>query len=195
MILLGLIKRENKTIIEKEFSRIKVKDVQFRNQKIRVLKKRKDGIETLLGYDVKTDKEVEITRMPHNFNDSQRTEIFLNSFAAHKELTFSPFFLKYLGYNSKSDPNANLFFNEYIPLKSLYSLLKTSHTNLKYGTKLFGFWFRNILLALKNLHIQTRYSCLLPLTLKHFFVTETGIKLIQKNLYEGSKIFRNKIKC
>ncbi len=45
--------------------------------------------------------------------DFEKLEIKVNSLNAYKELFFSKYFPKYLGFNSQSDPNYNQYFIEY----------------------------------------------------------------------------------
>ncbi len=122
---------------------------------------------------MKTDNPVTVLQIPKVYHNADKLEIILNSFAARKELVFSPYFLKYLGYNTKSHPFNNLFFSEYLILTPLSTILSSAKFRLTYDTRLFLFWTRQILRAFKDLLFCTRYSFQLPIKLKHFQLNES----------------------
>jgi len=63
--------------------------VQYRNQPIKNLKSYANGVIRQLGYDIDSDIPVEVIKLPKLFEDFDYSEMLLNSFNAHKELTFS----------------------------------------------------------------------------------------------------------
>lgn len=112
--------------IEKEYFSSRVRDAHYRNQPIITLKKSQDGIIKQLGYCIDKDFPIEIVKIPkyrlkliykiilnRSFGDFQKLEIKLHTFNALKQLIFSKYFQKYLGFNSLSDQEYNLYFLEY----------------------------------------------------------------------------------
>jgi len=61
----------------------------------------------------------ELCLSSRNFMDFQKLEIKLHSFTALKQLIFSKYFQKYLGFNSLSDPDYLLYFLDFIKANSL----------------------------------------------------------------------------
>lgn len=78
-----------------------------------------DGVQRVIGYDQDRDDPVEVFKILKVFPQQERLNHLLNTFNAYKELTHSPYFVDYLGYNVTDDPDYNLFFTQLIKSRTL----------------------------------------------------------------------------
>jgi hypothetical protein len=102
--------QENITRLEKEWHKEKVRAVQYRNRPIKVNKEYTNGVIKQLGYCARRDIPVEVVKIPRNFLDYQFMQDFINEADALKQLFFSNYYHKFLGFDDLSDENYNLYF-------------------------------------------------------------------------------------
>lgn len=62
---------KNRDRLDKEFSRCRVKSVQYRNQSIRILKQLGNGIKVQIGFDQMNDAPVEVWIIPKRMWEQQ----------------------------------------------------------------------------------------------------------------------------
>lgn len=98
------------TRLEKEWHKEKVRAVQYRNRPIKVNKEYTNGVVKQLGYCARRDIPVEVVKVPRNFLDYQFMQDFINEADALKQLFFSSYFHKFLGFDDLSDEYHNLYF-------------------------------------------------------------------------------------
>ena len=102
--------QENITRIEKEWHKEKIRAVQYRNRPIKIYKEYSNGVIKQLGYCARRDIPVEVVKIPRNFLDYQFMQDFINEADALKQLFFSNYFHKFLGFDDLSDEAYNLYF-------------------------------------------------------------------------------------
>jgi hypothetical protein len=110
-------------VIEKHFANIRVREVHYRNQPIKVLLT-KDSIVHQLGFNTKNDEPLEVVKVPRMYKDLYQLELMLTTFNAYKELLMSPYFRKFLGGNNHADPQFNLYFMDYSQAQPLTEILQ-----------------------------------------------------------------------
>lgn len=98
------------TRLEKEWNKEKVRAVQYRNRPIKVNKEYTNGVVKQLGYCARRDIPVEVVKIPREFLDYQFMQDFINEANALKQLFFSNYFHKFLGFDDLSDEDYNLYF-------------------------------------------------------------------------------------
>jgi hypothetical protein len=98
------------TKLEKEWHKEKVRAVQYRNRPIKVYKEYPNGVVKQLGFCARRDTAVEVVKVPRNFLDYQFMQDFINESNALKQLFFSSYFHKFLGFDDLSDESHNLYF-------------------------------------------------------------------------------------
>lgn len=106
----SVYQQENIAKLEKEWHKEKVRAVQYRNRPIKVYKEYTNGVIKQLGYCARRDIPVEVVKVPRNFLDYQFMQDFINEADALKQLFFSSYFHKFLGFDDLSDDSHNLYF-------------------------------------------------------------------------------------
>jgi hypothetical protein len=168
--------------IEKQFMATRVRGIHYRNQPVKVLAKYEFGLIRVVGYDQDKDQPVEVVKLPKVFPDNDKLNMILNTFDAYKELIFSKYFIKYLGFNTVADPDFNHYYLELIPDPSLADLFANTPYKLTSKMLLFRYWAREIFFALSDLLGMTTYSFKKPIQLGHIFPTDYGTKILFANL-------------
>ena len=160
----------------------RIRGVHYRNQPIKVLAKYDFGLVRIVGFDQDKDQPVEVIKLPKVFPDIEKLNMILNTFDSYKELGFSKYFSKYLGFNTVADPDYNLYFLEMHTEPSLADLLDNSPYKLVPTSMLFRYWAREIFLAFSDLLSMCTYSFMRPLRLIHIFSLDSGTKIILSNM-------------
>jgi len=109
-----------------------VRGIHFRNQPIRVLKRYKDNISRVIGYDMDKDFPLEIWQIPKVYQNIEKLGNLLNTFDAYKQLIFSKYFINYLGFDTVNDPDYNLYFMELNKNKNLLELQEKANYRITY---------------------------------------------------------------
>ena len=174
--------RDEGANLEKQFVEKRVRGVHFRNQPVKVLARYDFGLMRVVGYDQDKDQPIEVIRLPKVFPDVEKLNMLLNTFDAYKELGFSKYFNRYLGFNTIADPDYNLYFLELLTDPCLADLLEQSPYRLNSRSLLFRYWAREIFLALSDLLRMCTYSFMRPLRLNHFFPLDSGTKMLLSNM-------------
>lgn len=74
------------------------------------------------------------------------------TFNAQRDLMLSPYFARFLGYNTNADPNYYYYFREYIETKNLDLLLKNSTVEMKENYPIFKFWAGEIFRGIRDIY-------------------------------------------
>lgn len=100
----------------------------------------------------------------------------LITFNAERDLTLSPYFVRFLGNNVNADEQFYLYFREFADTKSLRSLLSTAAKPLTEDSRLFRFWAAEIFRALRDICFCCGYEPVLPIQTHHIEVGEGGLR-------------------
>ena len=84
--------------------------MQYRNRPIKVYKEYNNGVIKQLGYCARRDVPVEVVKIPRNLLDYSFMQDFINEADSLKQLFFSNYFHKFLGFDDLSDESHNLYF-------------------------------------------------------------------------------------
>lgn len=161
---------------------MRVRDIHYRNQPIKVLAKYDFGLMRVVGYDTDKDQPLEVIKLPKVFPDIEKLNMILNTFDAYKEMIFSKYFVKYLGFNTISDPDYNLYFMVLHSELTIAELYMQTPYKLSSKMILFRYWAREIFLALNDLLCMCTYSFKKPIRLSHILAADYGTKLVFNNL-------------
>lgn len=168
--------------IEKQFLEMRVRGIHYRNQPIKILAKYDFGLMRVVGYDQDKDQPLEVLKLPKVFPDTEKLNMILNTFDAYKELVFSKYFIKYLGFNTITDPDYNLYFMELLTDQSIAELSVQTRYKLSSKMIIFRYWAREIFLSFSDLLSMCTYSFKRPIKLGHVFPIDSGTKIILANL-------------
>lgn len=136
----------------------------------------------VIGYDQDKDSPMEVIKIPKVFPDIDKLNIILNTFDAHKELIFSKYFVRYLGFNTTDDPDYNLYFMELVANHSLTDMYSHTPYKLTCASLLFKYWALEIFKALYDLLVKCTYSFAKPIKLNHIFPVDSGTRILLGNI-------------
>ncbi|CAD8127058.1 unnamed protein product [Paramecium sonneborni] len=170
----------NRDKIDREYAKIRVKSVQYRNQAIKILKQ--GQIKVQVGYDHMNDSPVEVWLIPKCMWRQQEQCELLNTFEAHHELILSQFFPKYLGQDLLSDDHNFQHFMELKRGHTLKYLLKQSKKQLTPDFLFFRTTMRQVFGGLYDILRMTRFYPVLPITLSNIQVGNDGVQIYLRNV-------------
>ena len=116
--------------MEREFNSRRVRNVHYRKQPIKVLKKYPTGMVKQFAYCCDTGTSVECYKIPKVFMHFEILTQFFNQVGATKELLFSKYLPSYLGFDDQTDPEFNQYFFEIKKGKPLKRLMDNNQTTL-----------------------------------------------------------------
>ena len=173
------------TRLEKEWHKEKVRAVQYRNRPIKVYKEYSNGVVKQLGFCARRDTAVEVVKIPRVFLDYQFMQDFINECNALKQLFFSNYFHKFLGFDDLSDENHNLYFFDILRGLSFKKISSSSPTNQKTiisSNVLMKFWSKEILNSFTDLLHKSTHGLKAPAGLYNLFIEDSGIRVYFKGL-------------
>lgn len=136
----------------------------------------------VVGYDQDKDQPLEIIKLPKIFPDIEKLNMILNTFDAYKEMIFSKYFVKYLGFNTTEDQDYNLYFMELYTEPTITELYMQTPYKLTPKSLLFKYWAREIFKGLNDLLCMCTYSFKKPIRLSHILAVDYGTKILFTNL-------------
>lgn len=136
----------------------------------------------VVGYDQDKDQPLEVIKLPKVFPDNEKLNMILNTFDAYKEMIFSKYFAKYLGFNTTEDQDYNLYFMELHTEPTVAELYLNTPYKLTSQMLLFKYWAREIFKGLNDLLCTCTYSFKKPIRLSHVLAVDYGTKVVFSNL-------------
>lgn len=136
----------------------------------------------VVGYDQDKDQPLEVIKLPKVFPDIEKLNMILNTFDAYKEMIFSKYFVKYLGFNTTEDQDYNLYFMELHNELTIAELYMQTPYKLTSQMLLFKYWAREIFKGLNDLLCMCTYSFKKPIRLSHILAADFGTKVVFNNL-------------
>jgi hypothetical protein len=180
--------QENVSKLEKEWHKEKVRGVQYRNRPIKVYKEFINGVVKQLGYCARRDMPVEVVKIPRNFLDYQYMQDFINESNALKQLFFSEYFHKFLGFDDLSDENYNLYFFDILRglnYRKINNNVSFIQKTILSSNVLMKYWSKELLNGFTDLLHKCTHSLKIPVGLQNVFIEDSGIKVYFKGLVYG----------
>ncbi|KAM3131136.1 hypothetical protein pb186bvf_016716 [Paramecium bursaria] len=180
---------EQRDKTEKEFQKIRIKSVQYRNQPIKILKQFDSQIRIQVGFDQIKDSPIEVWMIPKKMWKQEDQAQALQTFEAHHELILSKQLPNYLGQDLLSDENYFQHFMELTRGNTMRYLLKNKQKNpINPDMPFFRIAMKQIFQGFYDILRMTKYQPILPLTLMNIQVSQEGLKIYLKNVrFSGLK--------
>mmetsp|Transcript_107646 Transcript_107646/g.206995 ORF Transcript_107646/g.206995 Transcript_107646/m.206995 type:complete len:644 (+) Transcript_107646:36-1967(+) len=173
--------------IERELLKMRVASVVFPRRE-RLLEYTDWGMRRLIATAAISGEEVEVVEMPWDieFKDVPLARKVSDRMEALKQLTLSPYFRDYRGFDFTSHFGKGMHFLTLHRGVNLRQLIKISGP-ISYSHPLFIHWAREILLGLRDYLHQCCQELMEDITLEHVCVTNEGLKVYFKNVPFGDR--------
>ena len=175
--------QENVTRMEKEWHKEKVRAVQYRNRPIKVNKEFSNGVIKQVGYCARRDIPVEVVKIPRDLSDYEFMQDFINEANALKQLFFSNYFHKFLGFDDLSDENYNLYFFDILRGVSYKKI--NNNVSIISSEVLMKYWAKEILNLFTDLLHRCTHPLRQPAGLNNLFIEDSGMRVYFKGLVFG----------
>lgn len=98
-----------------------------------------------------------------------------------RDLSLSPYFLRFLGYSTTADPSCYYYFREHVETKNLDKLVKGCPVAMEEQYVIFKYWAGEIFRVFRDIFMQCSYRPVLPLRLRDIEVADYGLRVLVKH--------------
>eukprot|EP00164_Ancoracysta_twista_P002743 GFYU01003650.1.p1 GENE.GFYU01003650.1~~GFYU01003650.1.p1 ORF type:complete len:512 (-),score=162.41 GFYU01003650.1:49-1584(-) len=170
--------------IEKKCRDIRVKQIYYKDNVIRVMEELEHSARKTIAFDYDRGTEVEVLNVPRSGVPFQMLTEVYNELDAARQLELSPQYMSYLGCDDHSDPENMMFFTELIKGMSLSKILTTLGPVNEHSSMAL-LWRHDILSGFKDILDQSTFTINKPITTSNIYVGEFGRRIYIKDVKWG----------